>query len=69
MKRAFACGAVTKKRNGNAVAGFELSGDGRAGRDRQSGADDTVGAKHPDVEVGDVHRTALAFAVAVAAAK
>ena len=34
------------------------------GRDAEAAADDTVRAEHPDREVGDVHRPALAAAAA-----
>ena len=36
-----------------------------ADRDRDAAGDDAVGAEHADREVGDVHRAALALAVAV----
>ena len=36
---------------------------------RHAAADDAVGAEHAELEVGDVHRAALALAVAVARPK
>jgi len=40
-----------------------------AAGDRHAAGDDAVGAQHPDGEVGDVHRAALALAIAVGAAE
>ena len=42
---------------------------GGAGRDLDVGADHAVGAEHPDPEVGDVHRAALAAAAPAGAAE
>ncbi len=38
-------------------------------RNLDPGADDAVGAEHADLEIGDVHRAALALAGAVGAAE
>ena len=46
----------------------DLGGQRRAHRDRRAGADDAVGAEHALVDIGDVHRAALALAQAVLAA-
>ena len=43
-------------------------GQRRAGRDRQAGADDAVGAEDAEREIDDMHRAALALAVAGALA-
>ena len=58
-----------KKSHRHAVAALQLGGQGRAGGQGHSRAHDAVGAQHADAEVGDVHRAALAVAVAVAAAE
>jgi hypothetical protein len=47
---------------------IELCRERRAHRDRRSAADDAVGAEHSLIDVGDVHRAALALAKPFAAA-
>src|SRR5581483_4603460 len=64
VERSRVGGAVAEKGDGNAALPVHLSGEPRAGDDRDAAADDAVGAEHADAEIGDVHRAALAFAVA-----
>ena len=59
---------VAKEAGGHVVTFCDYGRQGRPGRDRQSGADDAIGAKDAQGKVNDVHRAALAFAIAGALA-
>ena len=51
-----------KERDRDAAGAERLGGQRRAGGKRQSAADDPVRAEHALVDIGDVHRAALALA-------
>ena len=57
-------GTITEKADGYLVFAAKLAAEGRPGGDGQTAANDAVGAQVAEVEIGDVHRTALAAAVA-----
>ena len=61
--------AVAEEAHRHVALAVELGGERGAARDGQPTAHDAVGAQHADGEVGDVHRPALALAVAVDAAE
>ena len=65
MELALGDRAVAEEADRDVALAFDLRGERGARRDRQSAADDAVRAEHAHREVGDVHRAALAFAVAV----
>ena len=69
MERPFVGRAIAEESHGHAVASLQLGGQGRAGGQGKSGSHDAVGSQHTHAEVGDVHRAALAVAVAVGAAE
>src|SRR5205823_553267 len=54
--------AVTGERDRNGAAPQGLRGERRADDQRRAAADNAVGAEHAAVEIGDVHRAALATA-------
>src|SRR5262249_59529038 len=49
---------------GAAPLPLHLSGKAGPGDDRDPAGDDPVGPEHADAEIGDVHRAALALAIA-----
>jgi hypothetical protein len=53
---------VAGERHRNGVAAEGLGSERRADGERRAAADDTVGAEHAAVEIGDVHRSAFAAA-------
>src|SRR5215471_2324632 len=55
---------VAKERDCHATLSFHLCRQSRAGHYRDAASDNAIGTKHADVEVGDVHRPALALAIA-----
>src|SRR5439155_742350 len=56
--------AIAEERDRDPALALHLRGEPGAGDDRDPAGDDTVGAEHADAEIGDVHRAALALAVA-----
>ena len=62
MERALVGGAVAEEADGHPAGAERLGGERRAAGQRDAAADDAVGAEHPFVDVGDVHRAALALA-------
>src|SRR5215831_1978991 len=56
--------AVAEKRYRDAALSLHLRRKSGAGDNRYSARDNAVGAEHADVEIGDMHRATLAFAVA-----
>ena len=56
--------AVAEKRDRDPALAFHLRREAGAGDDRDPARDDAVGAEHADAEIGDVHRAALALAIA-----
>src|SRR6266849_2046940 len=55
---------IPEKRHRDTALAFHLRREAGAGDDRDPAGDDAVGAEHADAEIGDVHRAALALAVA-----
>src|SRR5262245_33236490 len=55
---------VAEKRYRDAALSLHLRRKSGAGDNRYSARDHAVGAEHADVEIGDMHRATLAFAVA-----
>ena len=68
-ERALVERAVAEEADDHAVAAEQPQPERRPGRDAEAAADDTVRAEHPDREVGDVHRPALAPAAAALASE
>ena len=64
VKAALGRRPVAKKADGHLVGAAHLDRQAHAGDDRQAAADDAIGADDALAEVGDVHRAALALAVA-----
>ena len=62
MEHPLVRGPVAEERHGHLAAAANLGGEGCARGERDSTADDGVGADHPAGEVGDVHRAASALA-------
>ena len=60
--RALVGAAVAEKRHGHALAALELGRQRRPGRQGRAGTDDTVGAEHAFLLVGNVHGAALTTA-------
>ena len=56
--------AVAEEGHRDALLTFHLRRKARAGDDRDAAGDDAVGAEHADAEIGDVHGSAFALAVA-----
>ena len=56
--------AVAEKRHRDPALALHLRREPGAGDDRDPAGDDAVGAEHADAEIGDVHRAALALAIA-----
>ena len=56
--------AIAEKRHRDPALAFHLRRQAGAGDDRDPAGDDAVGAEHADAEIGDVHRAALALAIA-----
>ena len=69
MEGALVGGAVTEERHGDVVLAGDHGAQRGAGGDRQSSADDAVGAEDAERVIDDMHRAALAFAVAGALAE
>ena len=67
MEGALVGGAVAEEADHHVGPLLILQGERRAHGDGDASADDPIGAQHTDGEVGDVHGTALALAVAVLA--
>jgi len=61
-------GAVAAEEDADGAVALVLGGEGGAHGDGGAAGDDAVGAEDAEVEVGDVHRAALAVAVAGGAA-
>jgi hypothetical protein len=57
-------GAVAEERHRHAIEAAHAGRERRPGRDGDAGPDDPVGAEDAEVEIGHVHRAALAAAVA-----
>lgn len=55
--------AVAEERHQNGPFSFEPAGQRGTGTYGYAGTDDPVGSQHAQLHVGDVHRTALTFAV------
>ncbi len=64
MEATLGRGPVAKEADGHLVGAAHLDRQAHAGDDGQAAADDAVGADDALAEVGDVHRAALAPAVA-----
>src|SRR5690349_4678040 len=56
--------AIAEERDCYTALALHLRREAGAGDDRDAAGDDAVGAEHADAEIGDVHRTAFALAVA-----
>ena len=61
MQASLARCAVTEEDGGYLVGAPDLGAERHSGGHGNVGADDAVGAQHPLVDVGDVHRAALAL--------
>ena len=61
---AFVARAIAEEAAGDILRLAVLVREGCADRDRRPAADNSIGAEHAQVEVGDVHAAALALAVA-----
>ena len=64
VEDAFVGRAVAEESDADRAVAAHLVGQRRAGADADAGADDAVRAEDVEVEVGDVHRAAEAFAIA-----
>src|SRR5271170_2595116 len=64
VEGAFIGCAVAEEARSHVVLAGNHRGERRAGRNRQAAADDAVGAENAERVVDDMHRAALAFAVA-----
>ena len=64
MESADVGGSVAEEGHGHLTALAVFGGEPGADRNGRAGADDAVGAEHAEVEIVDVHRASLAFAVA-----
>ena len=69
MEGALVGGAVAEGGHGHLVRSLVLGGKACAGHDGDAATDDAVGAHDPLGEVGQVHRSGAAHAVAVLAAE
>ena len=69
VERALIGGPVAEKHDGDAILALEARSKGAAQRDRHSGADDFVRPADARLLAGDMHRTGIAVARTVGAAK